>query len=159
MRDIKIVKLFQVLAIVADFPALMFPRAPLEASGFFITYFLPPTKRKAELSPSPLPHRKQCHYIQTTDVNVNGTIKTHLQVNPVPHQVETVMIARRRIVTVTAETDTTATRINMEVEVVHLTEIVVATEEVQVLLESLGSIHHHQRLLLTLLQQQVLPKS
>ena len=71
------------------------------------------------------------------------------------------MNARQRTVNVTAETDTIVMRIDMEVEVVHRTEIVVPTEEVLVLLESLGSIRHHQELpllLLTPLQQQVPPQ-
>jgi hypothetical protein len=127
---------------------------------FFLAY--ENENEKAELSQSPLSYRRQCHCIQTTDVNANGTVKTHPQLNPVPHQIETVMTIRQRTVTVAAETDTTATRINMEAGAVRRIEIVVMTEEVQVLLESLGNIHRHRKLpllLLILLPLQVLPKS
>lgn len=72
------------------------------------------------------------------------------------------MTERQPTVTVTAETDTTATRIDMEVEVVHHTETDVVIEEAQVLPESLGNIHHHRQkrplLPLTPPRQQVLPK-
>jgi hypothetical protein len=148
-----------------NFPALAFCRQILSSASrlwvFSPRIFFNRRKRKIELRQSPLSQGRQCHYIQTTDVNVNGTIKTHLQVNLVPHQIETVMTARQPIVIVRVETDTIATRIDMEVEVVRHTEIVVAIEEAQVLPESLGNIHHHQKLRqlpLTPLLLQVLPE-
>jgi hypothetical protein len=68
----------------------------------------------------------RCHYIRTTDVSANGTIRIHRQASLAPPQAETamtetVMIVTVMIVIVIASETETVTKIDMNLHLVGMT--------------------------------------